>query len=73
MLPASTNIRATPRAQFGACPAARGFRFSVWAPTHRHVDLLLHPSSVRTRRVPLASDLDGSFAVTVGDAKAGER
>lgn len=70
-LAAATHATWHPR--IGACGAESGFRFEVWAPTRQRVELLLHPSSTRARRIPLTAMVDGAFAVTVTDVKAGDR
>ena len=70
-LAAATHATWHPRT--GACGAESGFRFEVRAPTRQRVELLLHPSSKRSRRVPLIAMADGAFAVTVTDVKAGDR
>jgi maltooligosyltrehalose trehalohydrolase len=71
MLPTTTDATWHPR--LGACAAGSGFRFEVWAPTHQRIELLLHPSSNRSRRVPLTARAEGAFAVTLADVKAGDR
>jgi maltooligosyltrehalose trehalohydrolase len=72
-MPVPITASATWRGRIGACAAESGFRFEVWAPTRRCVDLLLHPSSTRSRRVPLSAMGDGAFAVTCSDVKPGDR
>jgi len=54
-------------------PAAAGYRFSVWAPTRRGVDLVFFPSSGSERRIPLAPEPDGCFGVTLAEARPGDR
>ncbi|MGQ0734269.1 MAG: malto-oligosyltrehalose trehalohydrolase [Acidobacteriota bacterium] len=57
----------------GAWPVDRGFRFRVWAPTRRQVTLVLDPTGPHRREIPLESQGDGTFAVTVAEATAGDR
>jgi 1,4-alpha-glucan branching enzyme len=68
-----TTTSAAWRPRLGARVAGAGFRFEVSAPTRQRVDLLLHPSTNRQDRVPLDSQGDGYFAVTLQDVKPGDR
>ena len=68
-----TTADATWHPRIGAYAAESGFRFEVWAPRRRCVELLLHPYSTRSRRVPLTTVADGAFAITLTDVKPGDR
>jgi maltooligosyltrehalose trehalohydrolase len=60
------------RPSLGAWPEDRGFRFRVWAPERRRVDLVLDPGSPSERRVGLAARQDGTFVGEREDVRAGD-
>ena len=68
-----TTTNAIWRPRMGACPAESGFRFEVWSPVRRRVELLMEPSSTLSQRLPLTDTADGTLAVTLADVKAGDR
>jgi maltooligosyltrehalose trehalohydrolase len=68
-----TTTNAIWRPRMGACPAESGFRFEVWAPVRRRVELLMEPSGTLSQRLPLTDTADGTLAVTLADVKAGDR
>jgi maltooligosyltrehalose trehalohydrolase len=72
MLLRSEHHHTARRPRFGACPSPQGFQFSVWAPTRRCVDLVLHPSTPIARRIPLVRTAEG-FTAIVEDARPGDR